>query len=251
MIYQSKEPITLYLKHYASPYYDPVKAHEYYMEHRKLKGRRSSARLSDEGKEVWAYTKNQIQEEKKQKLESERNAHDQELESLRAQSEAERKRIKDRLKQLNEALERKANAERARLRVVNSYNLKHLTRVGSIRNEQKVNAAKAAKERKKVSVSLKAALDAAREAYKQTKTDIKSSYEDIFQSEYDRILAEYAKPEKEPKQKTSSKKSGSKKDTSAPTASTKPKTSSSTSTTKRSVKSFDREKMKAYLSDSK
>lgn len=30
------------LKHYASEYYDPVKAHEYYMEHRKLKGRESS-----------------------------------------------------------------------------------------------------------------------------------------------------------------------------------------------------------------
>ena len=25
--------------HYASPYYDPVKAHEYYMKHRQLKGR--------------------------------------------------------------------------------------------------------------------------------------------------------------------------------------------------------------------
>lgn len=24
--------------HYASPYYDPVKAHEYYMKHRELKG---------------------------------------------------------------------------------------------------------------------------------------------------------------------------------------------------------------------
>ena len=26
------------LKHYASPYYDPVKAHEYYMKNRELKG---------------------------------------------------------------------------------------------------------------------------------------------------------------------------------------------------------------------
>ena len=29
------------LQHYASPYYDPVKAHEYYMRTRELKGRRS------------------------------------------------------------------------------------------------------------------------------------------------------------------------------------------------------------------
>lgn len=34
------------LLHYASPYYDPVKAHEYYMRHRKLKGRRIGAGAS-------------------------------------------------------------------------------------------------------------------------------------------------------------------------------------------------------------
>lgn len=45
------------LQHYASPYYDPVKAHEYYMRTRELKGRRSTTKLNDEGKKVWAYTK--------------------------------------------------------------------------------------------------------------------------------------------------------------------------------------------------
>ena len=48
------------LQHYASPYYDPVKAHEYYMRTRELKGRRSTMKLNDEGKNVWAYTKNEI-----------------------------------------------------------------------------------------------------------------------------------------------------------------------------------------------
>lgn len=38
------------LQHYASPYYDPVKAHEYYMRTRELKGRRSTTKLNDEGK---------------------------------------------------------------------------------------------------------------------------------------------------------------------------------------------------------
>ena len=37
------------LQHYASPYYDPQKAHEYYMRTRELKGRRSATKLSDEG----------------------------------------------------------------------------------------------------------------------------------------------------------------------------------------------------------
>ena len=34
------------LQHYASPYYDPVKAHEYYMRTRELKGRRSTMKLT-------------------------------------------------------------------------------------------------------------------------------------------------------------------------------------------------------------
>lgn len=55
------------LQHYASPYYDPVKAHEYYMRTRELKGRRSTTKLNDEGKEIWAYTKNEITSEKKEK----------------------------------------------------------------------------------------------------------------------------------------------------------------------------------------
>ena len=42
----------LALVHYASPYYDPVYAHEYYMAHRKLKGRQRSAysQLNKEGR---------------------------------------------------------------------------------------------------------------------------------------------------------------------------------------------------------
>ncbi len=57
------------LQHYASPYYDPQKAHEYYMRTRELKGRRSATKLSDEGKKVWSYTKNEIKAEKKAKVE--------------------------------------------------------------------------------------------------------------------------------------------------------------------------------------
>ena len=40
-----------YLIHYASEYYDPVAAHEYYMKHRQLKGRRHGT-LNEEGQFV-------------------------------------------------------------------------------------------------------------------------------------------------------------------------------------------------------
>ena len=64
------------LKHYASPYYDPVKAHEYYMKNRELKGensRKSTAGLNDEGKAVARYIKNQLDTERKSKVDAHNN----------------------------------------------------------------------------------------------------------------------------------------------------------------------------------
>lgn len=64
------------LKHYASPYYDPVKAHEYYMKNRELKGENSrslTAGLNDEGKAVAKYVKNQLDTERKGKVEDHNN----------------------------------------------------------------------------------------------------------------------------------------------------------------------------------
>lgn len=43
-------------EHYASKYYDPVKAHEYYMKTRHLKGYDTQGKtLNDEGKQAKAY----------------------------------------------------------------------------------------------------------------------------------------------------------------------------------------------------
>lgn len=54
-----------FLQHYASPYYDPVKAHEYYMKHRQLKGRSG---LNDAGKQAADYIKSQIHAERDAKI---------------------------------------------------------------------------------------------------------------------------------------------------------------------------------------
>lgn len=59
--------------------YDPVKAHEYYIAHRNLKGSKSSsspetstAGLSKKGKEVAKYVKEQIMQEKKAEVDAAR-----------------------------------------------------------------------------------------------------------------------------------------------------------------------------------
>lgn len=51
--------------------YDPVKAHEYYLKHRELKGRKKGAVRSTKGfsqtqKEQWQFAQNQLQEEHRQ-----------------------------------------------------------------------------------------------------------------------------------------------------------------------------------------
>lgn len=87
------------LQHYASPYYDPVKAHEYYMRTRELKGRRSTTKLNDEGKKVWAYTKNEISGEKKEKVKEEQEKRKQKIAELRAKAKATREQISAKLKE--------------------------------------------------------------------------------------------------------------------------------------------------------
>lgn len=100
------------LKHYASPYYDPVKAHEYYMRTRELKGRRSTTKLNDEGKKVWAYTKNEISGKKKEKVKEKRK---QKIAELRAKAKVTREQISAKLKELNAQLTEESSSRRSRV----------------------------------------------------------------------------------------------------------------------------------------
>lgn len=234
-----------YLKHYASPYYDPVKAHEYYMEHRKLKGRPTSA-LSDEGKEVWKYTKENITEEKKGKIEEEKTSRDEKIKELRSRADETRERITEKLKELNTRLAEHAKAQREdiaeqkqrKIDAVSNISIpknasagkkarltaERKAKIAEIRedakaestsvtneakSEQSKNRESASAERKQVAAELKTAIAATREAYKAAKTGIDATYEEIYQNEYDKIASEYKKVSKTKKSK--SKKSSGKK----------------------------------------
>ena len=77
--------MTNHLAHYSSPYYDPVKAHEYYMKTRKLKGtssKTSTAGLNDDGKAAAKYVKNQLTTERKTKVTANNEASKSEIEKL-------------------------------------------------------------------------------------------------------------------------------------------------------------------------
>jgi hypothetical protein len=72
-----------YLQHYASKYYDPVKAHEYYEKHKQLKGNKPKVTLNEEGRSVDATVKENINKEKEERLtqEEERYKKEQEIRS--------------------------------------------------------------------------------------------------------------------------------------------------------------------------
>lgn len=80
---------------YKSKYYDPVKAHEYYMKHRQLKGRKkrtSTADLSEAGKIAAKEVKEQLQAELKAALKK-----------VKKGNTAERKRLRELYQQKYEA----------------------------------------------------------------------------------------------------------------------------------------------------
>lgn len=85
--------------HYASKYYDPVKAREYYLRNRELKGRRSARNLDTEGKEVWRLTKTNITSAKKVELERERLRNKATMDNHRASAKEKRESISEKLRQ--------------------------------------------------------------------------------------------------------------------------------------------------------
>lgn len=90
---------------YASKYYDPVKAHNYYMEHRKLKGRRGT--LNDTGKEALSYVKQQLKEQRDKELEAAKKAKEQALNVLQSALNSIVQNIQKRLELGNLSAEQK------------------------------------------------------------------------------------------------------------------------------------------------
>lgn len=91
---------------YASKYYDPVKAHEYYMKHRELKGRKSTTGLNATGKEAAKYVKDKLQEERNAKVESLKSQVTAQVDDLKSAIE----RIREGMKQQRESIKKRREA---------------------------------------------------------------------------------------------------------------------------------------------
>lgn len=103
------------LMHYASEYYDPVKAHEYYMKNRKLKGTRA-VRLNEEGKAVAKQVKESMMDQKKQRIEADKKTMDTSIESMRNQKESNVTSARDEVNSTIEGMRKQKEANIAGVR---------------------------------------------------------------------------------------------------------------------------------------
>lgn len=88
-------------EHYASKYYDPVKAHEYYMRTRQLKGRDTQGKtLNDEGKKAKTYITKKVREERDSVLKKEQSNRNQKIYSSSVEMSNQIRQLQLQMKQL-------------------------------------------------------------------------------------------------------------------------------------------------------
>lgn len=135
---------------YASKYYDPVKRHEYYMKHRKLKGRQSrssTASLNEEGKIAAKEVKEGIMAERKEAYEAVKTEMNKKIDDLRKRLKAmpkfKRAKYKEKFQAEIKALREEAKEKKAKIK--EEYQEKYLQELDKIK--QDASFAKVAKSR--------------------------------------------------------------------------------------------------------
>ena len=146
---------------YASKYYDPVKAHEYYEEHKQLKGR-SKVTLTDEGRAIAKSVKENMNKEKKETLQKSNESTKKVLDSNAAHLRNKVASLNKFLQQLSPA-QRKAQKERIQ------------TMISSLRLRNET-ARKRLEEKKK-----------------NTNESIRSDYKQKYETELEKIKKEHGK----------------------------------------------------------
>jgi len=215
-----------FLQHYASEFYDPTKAHDYYIKNRQLTGRTTS-KMSTIQKEAWAYSKDAIKNKKNLEVTTNQNTEVKSIDQLRAEMSKTRERISSKLKLLNDAItaktdqqnkviqdKRKAEidslppipkkisaASRAilveqRSKEISSINDgakdDKLAVSGDSKKQRTANSADTASNRGAIQASLKDAIGNIRTQYKAAKVKLDADYESKYQTEYNNIIKNIA-----------------------------------------------------------
>lgn len=190
--------ITNFLVHYASPYYDPVKAREYYLRTRELKGRKAAEIDTAEKRDILGYTRKTINEKRQADTKQALTDQQRRVEEIRAKAEATRDRIESKLiayleKVAKDLLEVKLNKipESASPKLRAFLEKQNASIRGSAQRKAS-KASQAAREQarsemKAVGEGLKKALNDARNSYKAQREAIQTKYEEAERTEYEKI----------------------------------------------------------------
>ena len=189
-----------FLAHYASEYYDPVKAREYYLRTRELKGRNPAKLTTPQQKDRWAVAKDQINQHKKyesntlkwftkahmtqlrEKAEKTRAEITEKLEKAFADASSDRER---RIAALPKIPENASPQTRQRIQAARNKELAKIEE--STRNTKTSATTEAGENREAVANELRDAIDSTRELYKTKVEEMVAKYEAVTQQEYDRI----------------------------------------------------------------
>lgn len=210
---------SLELKHYASPYYDPVKAHEYYMRNRELIGRRSTSGLNEEGKKAARYVKEQLTSERKEKQQDVKDEATADISSVKSQAqrniESARERKKQQLENHKAAMDAQITALRATIEGLKGDEKKEQSAkvkedIAGLREENKKQRdqlnAEYAEYTARVRANRSEDISDIRSESSRERASLKTEYDEKYIEELDRIKAD----PKMQKQKKSSKKSSTK-----------------------------------------
>lgn len=160
------------LEHYASKYYDPVKAREYYLRTRVLKGRKKAQALdTKKQKDVWAVSQDDIRKQRAEELNKESASYKTKVETARKNAETARNRIASELKSFIE------NLTSTQLRIPTNASPKLralLERQHRLQSKRKQQQAR--KQIQKVAGDLRTTLTTARETYASNKKKIIDKY---------------------------------------------------------------------------
>lgn len=187
------------ISHYASPYYDPVKAHEYYMKNRELKGRRSTATLNDEGKNAARYVREQLNSERKRKVEASKNTMTSNIKTLQgatskaittarekkiANVKAHTEQMQTQITSLREKLKGMSKEDKERNSATIQHEIQKL-RDSNTQQRDQLNA-----EYKKLSEKLQTNKKTKSQGYRDTHKANVAKYKQEYEDRYDAELAQ-------------------------------------------------------------
>ncbi len=155
-----------FLEHYASKYYDPVKAHEYYMRTRELKNKREAESLkTTKQHEIWQVSKDSIAKAKASEVKSTQDA-------LKTSSEN--------TKRLTERYKAQVAAKREKL----AEEVKKLNTPSTTPPKVQSSQRRMAQDGKKLSETVQSVMKIAQETYTRRMKEIQEKYQRESDTEY-------------------------------------------------------------------